>query len=450
MMLRRIILPVCVVLGACMPGPSSDVSRAAPDIHYTLPPMKAFARAQPQPPIVSNVDLAQDFLDLAFTLESGRRLPVLTRFEGPVTVRVTGHTNPMMLQDLDRLLQRLRAEAGIDITLTQGEQANITVQAVTRAEIRRALPSAACFVVPNISSLAEYRTARRHDRTDWAQMQTRERLTVFLPSDVAPQEVRDCLQEELAQALGPLNDMYRLSDSVFNDDNIHSTLTGYDMLILRAYYAPELRSGMTRGEVAARLPALLSRLNPAGDSLPPRRLSPTPRSYTLAIETALGPGANPAQRRAAGAEALQIARTMGWQDHRKAFAHYAMGRLTQPVDADRAQAHFVAADRIYAMNPGTELHRAFTASQLAGYALAEGRAQDVLQMVTPRLEIAARHENAALLATLLMLRAEALDRLGRREEAEAARLDSLGWARYGFGADWAVRAKLREVASLSQ
>jgi len=29
------------------------------------------------------------------------------------------------------------------------------------------------------------------------------------------------------------------------------------------------------------------------------------------------------------------------------------------------------------------------------------------------------------------------------------RLDSLGWARYGFGADWAVRAKLREISALS-
>jgi len=34
----------------------------------------------------------------------------------------------------------------------------------------------------------------------------------------SPQEVRDCLHEELAQALGPLNDLYRLPDSVFNDD----------------------------------------------------------------------------------------------------------------------------------------------------------------------------------------------------------------------------------------
>jgi hypothetical protein len=83
-------------------------------------------------------------------------------------------------------------------------------------------------------------------------------MAVFMPADVAPQEVRDCLHEEVAQAIGPLNDLYRLPDSVFNDDNFHTVLTGFDMLILRATYAPELRSGMTRAEVAAALPGILA------------------------------------------------------------------------------------------------------------------------------------------------------------------------------------------------
>jgi hypothetical protein len=63
--------------------------------------------------------------------------------------------------------------------------------------------------------------------------------------------------------------------------------------------------------------------------------------------------------------------------------------------------------------------------------------------------VAERHENAALIATLKMLQAEALDLENRVAEAQAVRLDSLGWARYGYGADWAVQAKLREVGALS-
>ena len=47
----------------------------------------------------------------------------------------------------------------------------------------------------------------------------------------------------------------------------------------------------------------------------------------------------------------------------------------------------------------------------------------------------------------MMLRAEALNMSGRASEARQVRMDSLGWARYGYGADWAVRAKLREISN---
>jgi hypothetical protein len=59
-----------------------------------------------------------------------------------------------------------------------------------------------------------------------------------------------------------------------------------------------------------------------------------------------------------------------------------------------------------------------------------------------------RHENAALLATSLLIKAEALDLLGQFATANTVRLDSLGWARYGFGPEWAVQSKMREVADL--
>ena len=71
------------------------------------------------------------------------------------------------------------------------------------------------------------------------------------------------------------------------------------------------------------------------------------------------------------------------------------------------------------------------------------------RLIAPHIDTARRRENAALLSTLLLLRAEALELENRAAEAQAVRLDSLGWARYGFGSDWAVRAKMREIASLN-
>ncbi|WP_298917967.1 DUF2927 domain-containing protein [uncultured Roseobacter sp.] len=448
-MRRRLILPVIMVLNACVPVTQGGTPSRAVIAESTLPPMKTFGRAAISRPAVSNANLVQDFVDLSFQMESGRKLPVLTRFEGPITLRLTGAPPPTLTGDLRNLLGRLRNEAGIRITTTTSATANITVQSVSRSEIRKVLPQAACFVAPNVSSIREYRAARRKAQTNWTLLKTRERLAIFVPNDVSPQEVRDCLHEELAQALGPLNDLYRLPNSVFNDDNVHTVLTSFDMLILRATYAPELQSGMSREAVARRLPAIFARINPRGQSGARTPADPTPQTWKEAIQTALGPGAGRTARRAATETAVRIATERNWTDNRRAFAHYAKARLLQGSDPVAARQQYVIADRFYAKSTQTQLHRAYVATQLAAYEIANGNAVRALRIIEPNIETARTAQNAALLATLQLLRAEALDLTGRTTEASAVRLDSLGWARYGFGADWAVRAKIREISALT-
>jgi len=447
-MIRFAALVATTLLAACSATPTEDTPTRAQIADETLPPMKLFGPTPVSPPIASNYNIAADFLDLHFKLESGRDLPALTRFETPITVAVAGNPPPSLQPDLSALLSRLRREAGINISQVAGH-ANITVEAVSRAEIRRALPQAACFVVPNVSSIDEFRRNRRNTVTNWSLLNERYRLGVFVPYDASPQEIRDCLHEELAQALGPLNDLYRLQDSVFNDDNVHTILTGYDMLILRATYAPELHSGMSKSEVAARLPAILTRLNPRGNSERSFPVSETPRGWIDDVQTALGPGAAVNQRRAAAEDAARIAQQLGWADHRRAFSYYMLGRLVQGYDPVLAQQYYTQALAYLDRTPGTQLHRAFITTQTAAYALSAGDPEGALRQVEPHLRTAANAENAALLATLMLLKAQALDQLGRSQEANSVRLDSLGWARYGFGSESAVRAKMREIAALS-
>ena len=181
------------------------------------------------------------------------------------------------------------------------------------------------------------------------------------------------MHEELAQALGPLNDLYRLPDSVFNDDNVHTVLTGFDMVILRTYYDPALRSGMSRGQVAAALPRILARTNPGGASQPARFATRTPRAWSKSIQTALGRSISFEARKSAAQEAIRIATAMGWDDHRRAFAHYAMGRVLQTTDPSGAHRHYIEADRYYARTPGAGLHRAYVATQLSAYAITTGQ-----------------------------------------------------------------------------
>jgi len=413
-----------------------------------MPPMHRFAATRPAPPQRSNTEMAQDFLDLSFQLEGGRELPVLSRFEGPVTLRLTGPVPATAAGDLDRLLARLRTEAGIDIRrATAGQPAAITIEFLPRQVMQARVPRAACFVAPRVSSWAEYRRARRAT-LDWTTLVRRESAAIFIPFDTAPQEIRDCLHEELAQALGPLNDLYRLPDSVFNDDNIHTVLTGFDMLMLRTYHSPVLGAGMSRAEVARHLPAILAALNPAGQR-PAGRSAPTPPSYARAIETALGPGTAPTRRRSAAADALAIALAQGWNDSRTGFAWMALGRLTQSSDPETALTAFRRASEIYRSRPDTVLHAAHAEMQLAAFALSRGDASAAIGLADRALPVVLAAENAALAASFLMIRAEALDLLGRKAEADRVRLDSLGWARYGFGSEAEVADRLNAVAALS-
>ena len=441
--MKRLLGLAFVALAACAEQPTQ------PDpIRLTFPEMRSFAATSPGRSVRPNSEIALDFVDLAFRMESGRELPTFTRFEGPITVRIAGAAPPSLVPDLNGLLGRLRSEAQIDIRLTNAAEANIVIEPVPRRQLQRVAPNAACFVVPRVQSWVELRRARGTATLDWATLPTRRRAAIFLPADAAPQEIRDCLHEELAQALGPLNDLYRLPDSVFNDDNIHAVLTGFDMLILRAYYAPELQSGLSQAQVVQRLPSILARINPRGQRSGGVIPSSTSREWIDAIETALSNGASGNRRRRAALRAVDIGRQLGWTGSREGFAHYAFGRLQLGNDASLALGAFNTAGRVYGQNPVTNIHSAHIAAQLTAFTLISGDADATIAIADDAIPVARRHQNAALMAILMMFKAEALDLKGETEAGMALRLDSLGWALYGFGSREAVIERLNEIASL--
>jgi len=453
--LAAAILGQAMALAACDPMGGlghATAGRDATAISAAMPAMNHFATPQPVAPQQSNAQIAADFLALSFQMESGRAIERMSRFEGPVTITVRPGAPASLGHDLDRLILRLRQEARIDIRriAPDAAPANITIETLPRARLQRMVPHAACFVVPRVSSWEAFRRARTTNDLDWTTLAERDQVAIFIPNDVAPQEIRDCLHEEVAQALGPLNDLYRLPDSVFNDDNFHTVLTGFDMLMLRVYYDPALQSGMTRAEAAAVLPAVLARLNPAGAGGVASPTQESPRAWVDAIETALGAGTRDALRPAAAARAVRLAEAAGLSDGRLAFSHYALGRLTLARDPDVAMGAFLTARAIYdGIAPGG-IHVAHIDMQIAAIALGSGRFDDALELTRRATPIAMRSENAALLSTLLLIQAEALDQLNRSAEARLLRLDSLGWGRYGFGTNSQMGARLSEIAALTR
>ena len=442
----RLLLAAVLGLASCVPAAPPVARMAADD---PLPAARRFTGAPTVTPAVPNARMGRDFMALTFALETGRAVPRFTRFEGTVTVAVEGDPPASLGPDLDDLLVRLRREARIDIRrAADGARGSITISALPRAELQRVVPGAACFVVPRVSGWAEYLANRNGRATDWTTLETRSRASVFLPSDVSAQEIRDCLHEEVAQALGPLNDLYRLPHSVFNDDNIHVALTDYDMTLLRATYDPALRSGMTRRQVAAQLPAILDRVNPRGRSARTLADPTTPVEWGTALRAAMALDGGDAARIRGARRALAIAREAGWTDERLAFSYLALGRAALVEDPAGAIDAFLEAGALYRGLFGDGIHAANVNVQIAAFALSAGRAEVAIAAADRAIPAARDAQNAALLSTLLLIRTEALAAAGRDGEAARSRRDALAWGRYAWGdAELAVRA--REVATLA-
>ena len=442
-------LALTSALTACVASPPAQVSKSFIEdrTDQGVAALQSFASGPAIGVTRSNAEMAADFLDLEFRMESGRALPRLTRFEGPITVAMIGDVPPAARAELGRVIARFRSEAGLNISAVSGGEASVTIDFQPKSAMRRAVPSAACFVVPGVSSFKEYLSSRNTAKVDWAHLTQRTKAAIFVPADTSPQEVRDCLHEELAQSMGPLNDLFRLPDSVFNDDNFNSVLTGFDMLMLRVHYAPDLRSGMNEAEVAARLPAILARLNPAGErrGATPGQISP--RSWIGSVEAAFG--GRDGGREAAAERMLSIARAQGWTDGRLAFSYFALARAQTGGNMAAAIASYNQAARIWRTLPSGQIHAAHVDMQLAAFALSSGQFDQALSLTDRAIPVVRRYQNASLLATMLAMRAEALEALGRDGEARAARLDSLGWARYAFGSDAQVRARMADIATLA-
>ena len=147
-------------------------ARAAPEITS----VRFAPAALPRGVARSNRDLAEDFLELTFALESGETLDGLLRYETPIRVYLRSPELAAYRDDLEALLARLRDEAGIDIAETRDPAAaQIQIEAVPAAQIARIFPTAACFIVPGETDWRGFLRRRREERIRWSDQATLER-----------------------------------------------------------------------------------------------------------------------------------------------------------------------------------------------------------------------------------------------------------------------------------
>ena len=440
-------LSLALFVSACADMPSRSVTLVPDDIP------RFPGNTRPRGVARSNADLAEDFLDLTFELENGERLKRLLKYEGPVRVALRSPGLNTYQPEISSLLRRIRREANIDIAVTDdAANAQIHVHAISRARISRSFPGAACFIVPGVTSWEEFRNPPGgRQATLWSALERLTVTSIFIPSDSTPQDTRDCLHEEIAQALGPANDLYRVPDTVFNDDNFHSVLTPFDMLMLRALYDPALPAGISRVEASSRIGAVLDRLNPAGRGIPSASRARAAPRWKAAIEQALNRKRSMPARRSAADRAVKLAALMTPPDHRLGLSLLTLGRVSIQKDPARATETFQAAYRQFEDLFGKDdIRTAHVALHLALIALRVGNLEMADDLARAHIPAARKAENAVVLSGLLAVRSETLLARGEVETARKTRVESLAWARYAFGDESGAIARAQaEIAAFA-
>ena len=257
----RLVLLLLFVVGACGP-------RTAPYQTTARPVGNAFAAAVPIGHTrFSNDSLSHLFTDLVFDTEWGASVPTLMRLDPPVNVGLVGLGSEAYAPFLDRLLEQIAREAEVEIARGTPPH-TLTVRLVPGLEWAP-LSGNQCIIVFGRPTWPEFLRDRRR-YSDYRAVSPNELRyrTVFIPNTNEPYEIRECLIEEITQALGPSNDIYGLGPSIFNDDDAHVWPTRLDYLMLRVLYHPEMASGIPRDEAVRRARHILDEINPDGRTAP--------------------------------------------------------------------------------------------------------------------------------------------------------------------------------------
>ena len=213
--------------------------------------------------------LAQNFLDIALfdeyeTLPSGlkvaRKTPaVLRRWPGPIRMSIVfGPSVPPDRREADRTMiagyaTRLSLLTRVPIGITD-HNPNFHVLILNEDE-RRAFAPQLAQMVPGIGA-ADLAAITDLDRSTFCFAYAFSRggapsyaqAIALIRAEHPDLLRRSCVHEELAQAMGLVNDSPTARPSIFNDDEEFALLTRQDELMLRILYDPRLRPGMTEAE----------------------------------------------------------------------------------------------------------------------------------------------------------------------------------------------------------
>ena len=208
----------------------------------------------------TNEEIKDGFFKIAFHAEWQIGAPAerVCKFDEPVRIFVISKGEPDRRPEIAAIVDDIRARVNhLDVAITNDRAAaNFTVTLVAARDL-----------APTIRSLYGNDRAKHIQKSLNPQCLSGigkdsryriRRAEVILPVDAGEFVFYDCAYEELLQALGAINDDRSVPWTMFNDDVQMGFFDVYDQYLLNILYDPRVRPGMTRKEVNALLPEVLS------------------------------------------------------------------------------------------------------------------------------------------------------------------------------------------------
>ncbi len=374
---------------------------------------------------------------LTHEMEGRAKRPHLVRYEVPVSVGVEGPGSARYGAFLDGFLARLRANSGIVIARGPGPD-NLHIRFIDGERFKATLPTAFCVIAGgDVSWEAFAADPLGANARQAAKARRLEQTTIFIPDDAWPYLVRNCLLEEVPQALGMTNDLFGLGTSSFNDDGAHLWPTKLDYLMLRVLYAPRMTTGLDRRETRDRALEILDRINPAGRAALPL---PMLRQRSLEVWSHLiarvfSRDASERQVRDDVGKALQVVEAYAPMSAQHCHTLVTAGRVLSRPEPERALQLLDLARRVCDTAHGvSDIRHARIMLQEACALSRLGRYGEVIAVTESIWPVLAAHGQDRPLAALYTIQADALEATGAGSpRALSARQLAAAWNAYAVG-----------------
>ena len=226
-------------------------------------------------------EIRDGFFKIAFGAELQLDKPAgrVRKFDEPVRIFVESASGPDRRDELARVVANIRARINhLDIAVTSDRrEANFTVRLVSERKLKSTIRA-----LYGNDKARKIQKALNPECLSGIGKDERFRIRraeVILPVDAGDFTFYDCAYEEMLQALGAINDDASVPWTMFNDDVQMGFFDVYDQYLLNILYDPRITAGMTRDEVDAVLPEILSSARTwVHDVNPPQRAESEDRS----------------------------------------------------------------------------------------------------------------------------------------------------------------------------